>query len=254
MNLKKQTIVFVMLSGLATFSTLANSTDYIPDTIEFPDSAPIVFPSHPVLGLDAGGAIEFWVVADWTQSPGYHPVILSNGEGPTPLYRISVTAARDALLVQIGGQYGQFEFDFSDRRTHHVALLDYDDKMAALIDGRFSGAVALSIEPGNASYFFIGSAEGGKSPFIGAVSGLRLWEVPLEPEEVADFAVKDALAADSPHPNIDFLVGYSDFRQGGFVIADSFVLNESELMSREEAVAILGEEEIQAIDEEIPND
>jgi hypothetical protein len=56
--------------------------------------------------------------------------------------------------------------------------------------------------------------------------------------------------ASDPHPNLDNLVGISDFRNGTFSIVDSLVLNESELMTRAEVIETLGEAEVQALDQE----
>ncbi len=232
---------------LATVAVSANE-QYTPDTLEFPGSPPLVFPSDPVLNLTEGGAIEFWVVTDWTGNPGYHPVVLANGNVASPIYQVSITAGQDALIFQSGKEFGQFAFDFSDGRTHHVILLDYDEQMIAFVDGKLVGAVAISIKPGVGNDFFVGSAAGGNAPFMGAVAAVRIWDVPPAPEDAAEFALRDINDRNDPHPNLDNLVGLSDFRNGTFSVVDSLVLNESELMTRAEVIETLGEAEVQALD------
>ena len=241
----KRTAVILFITA-----TIAAHAEYTPDTIEFPSSAPLAFDSAPILSLPEGGAIEFWVGTDWTDNPGYHPVILANGSAESPIYQISITANQDALLVQTGHDFGQFPFNFSDGRTHHVALLDFAEQMIAFVDGKLLGSVEMSIQPGPVSEFIVGSASGGKAPFIGAVSAIRIWDVPPEPEDTAGYALRDVNDASDPHPNLDNLVGISDFRNGTFSIVDSLVLNESELMTRAEVIETLGEAEVQALDQE----
>lgn len=233
---------------LLTLITLVAQAEYVPDTIEFPQSAPLVINSQPVIALADGGAIEFWVVADWKANPGYHPVVLAHGSADTPLLEISIAAARDALIVRTGNTFGQFPFDFKDARTHHVAILDFDDHMVAFIDGKLTGAVAMSVKPGQADYLHIGSSEGGSAPFVGAISALRLWNMPLAPEDIANYALKDVRDPAAPHPELEHLVAISEFQNQGFAIVESYVLKASEMMSREEVIATLGEDEVRQME------
>jgi concanavalin A-like lectin/glucanase superfamily protein len=242
-----KTLISAVAILLATLAASANE-QYTPDTLEFPSSAPLVFASNPVLNLPEGGAIEFWVVTDWTGNPGYHPVMLANGNATTPIYQVSITADQDAMIFQSGREFGLFPFDFSDGRTHHVILLDYEEQIVAFIDGKLVGAVAMSIKPGVGNEFFVGSAAGGKAPFMGAVAAVRIWDVPPAPEDAAEFALRDINDTNDPHPNLDNLVGLSDFRNRTFSVVDSLVLNESELMTRAEVIDTLGEAEVQALD------
>ena len=239
----KKTVVILL-----TTVTVASHAEYTPDTIVFPSSAPLVFDSAPILSLPDGGAIEFWVGTDWATNPGYHPVILANGSAESPIYQISITANQDALIVQSGQAFGQFSFNFADGRTHHVALLDYDEQMIAFVDGQLLGSIAMSIQSGPIREFVVGSASGGVAPFIGAVSAIRIWDVPPELEDTAGFALRDVNDTNTPHPNLDNLVGISDFRNRTFSIVDSLVLNESELMTRAEVIETLGETEVRALD------
>jgi len=228
------TLVQTFAASLSLLASAAVWANYVPDTIELPASRPVSFPAHPALSLSNGGAIECWVAADWTNNPGYHPVILSNGDLDTPIYRLSIAADQQSLIVQAGSAFAQFSFNFADRQTHHIAVLDYDNEMVALIDGKFAGVVQASFEPGSLSDLYIGSTTGGRAPFLGAISAVRIWDIPLEPEEVAYFALRDPFSTQDPHPNLSALVGYSNFRESNFVVVDAVVVNETELLVVEE--------------------
>ncbi len=227
----RRTLATALCLGLIADGFAADQ--YVPDTIEIPASAPFALSSPPLLGLTTGGTIEFWVVADWTGNPGYHPVVLSNGEGVSPAYRVSIAADRQALLVQCGTRHARFDFDFADGATHHVAILDYDDQLAAFVDGRYSGAAAMSIEAQPLSTLSVGSLDGGVSSFIGAISALRLWDVPLDPEVLVEFALKDPFDAGDLHPDIEELLAYSNFRVGELVLADNVEVSSAMLLEEE---------------------
>lgn len=244
----------ISMLSVALMVATPMSADYVPDTFELPASAPMVFPSQPVLNLSNGGAVEFWVVADWSNNPGYHPVVLSNGNAEAPTYQVSITADRDALIVQSGSFFGQFQFDFSDEQTHHVAILSFDEQLVAMVDGKLIGSVAMSIKPGPAGEFTVGASHGGQTPFIGAISAVRIWDVPLEPEEIAAYALRDVYDTTLPHPNLDNLVAISDFRNGTFSFVETLVVKETDLMSREEIVEVLGEAEVLALEDQFDVD
>ncbi|MEM6999616.1 MAG: LamG-like jellyroll fold domain-containing protein [Pseudomonadota bacterium] len=249
-NLRRKSLAL----GLLICCAGAYAAGYTPDTREFPASAPLAFPEHPLLELRDGGAIEFWVAADWRASPGYHPVILAYGPAAAPQYSLAITAQRDALLVQAGEQYGQFAFRFDDGRTHHVALLDFDDEIMVLIDGQFVGGVSMSFAGGEPGPLVVGARADGSDAFVGALSALRLWDMPMAPETVPEFALRDPLAVDRPHPNIEHLVAYSDFRSGELVLAEALILEEEMILSDAEILETLGAAEVRSIEQEFSDD
>ena len=243
----------MIFTRLLIATTLASTcgtalADYTPDTREFPASAPLELQSQPALALDGGGAIEFWVDAGWTQSTSYHPVILSNGHHTRPNYQLSITSDRAALAVRSGNQYGLFPYDFSTGGSRHVALLAYENRLIAFINGKLIGSVAMTIRRTLPGRFTVGSAADGRAPFIGAISALRIWDVPLSPESIATYALRDVNDADAPHPNLANLLAISDFNNGTVAVVDSFVLAETELMSRDELASALGEAELRRLD------
>ncbi len=231
--------------GVVCYSANA---EYVPDTREFPASSPLVFNEAAALSLSGSGAIEFWVDPEWEGNPGHHPVILANGQRSQPNYQLSISADQTALIVQSGDQFGRFDYDFSTGSSHHVALLGYEERMVAFINGKLIGAVAMSFQTGPAGDFYVGSAADGQAAFVGALSGVRIWDVPVEPENIAAYALRNVNDELAPHPNLAHLVALSDFRNDTFQIADSMVLPESDFMTQNELIEALGEAEMQAID------
>ncbi len=56
-------------------------------------------------------------------------------------------------------------------------------------------------------------------PFIGAVAALRIWDAALDPHDIITFAMKDINDTTGQHPELDALVGMSDFRNNGFFLS-----------------------------------
>jgi len=213
----------------APLTAAAQATGYVPDTIEFDGTSGVVFTSHPILTLPDGGTLEFWVAANWPENPGYDPVVLANADDSGVSYQVAVSAERDSLLFQSGDKLGRFDFDFSDGAMHHVGIVDFGDETWALIDGRLAGAVAMSFANLAADTLWVGAGNGNARPFTGAVAALRIWDVPLEPEVLADYALRDVTAADADHPEIQYLVGRSEFRSQDFYITESIVVTDADL-------------------------
>jgi hypothetical protein len=192
---------------MATFSG-TNASSYAPS---------------PSLDINGYGTIEFWVAVKWRQNPGYDPAIMAY-YGPTGArFAIYVTGDAKALGVQAGPHFDKVAFDFSDGEMHHVALTTLGDTISVMIDGEVqSEALNFGFGAFAPTAFSIGAA-GNVSPFIGQIGQVRIWNEPIDPDVLADFAWK-ALGAEAPnlHPNIDALVGVSAFANpetSGFIFA-----------------------------------
>ncbi len=205
--------------ALVTLPIQAND-GYAPDTREFTGKNAMRFGSNPILSLEQGGAIEFWIAPAWQADPGYSPVILSN-HGEQPIYEIRISGAKDALEIQAGQQFGEIAFDFNDGGMHHVAILDFVDDLYVMIDGAIVGAVAMSFADTPGEELWIGGGNNNASPFVGAIAGIRIWEGAIDIETLADYALKDVRASQDPHPMLDALIGESDFRSDDFVVANT---------------------------------
>jgi hypothetical protein len=208
----------------AAFPALAG--DYAPDVAELDGGESYAFPADDAYDLSEGGTIEFWAAADWRSDPGYDPVILSNTGEQGSSYLVAINADRDALIINSGHRFETAPFDFSDGKLHHVALAHTGDETFILIDGKIAGAFEFTIADLPSSGFFVGSANGKDAPFMGAIAGLRLWSLPLDPVTIADFSLRNVEDADEPHPDLPFLAAMSDFRAGGMIINEDNVTEE----------------------------
>lgn len=222
-------LLIIAAHVLLTLSAQASDTQqtaYVPDTMQFDTSNALRFVSNPLLGLADGGTIEFWVSAGWADAPGYAPVILSNHGEFGGVYEISITGNWQALQIQTGDKLGKVDFDFSDRRMHHVAIIDYGEEMAVFIDGKLVGGVTMSFADLPTTDFWIGASSNNQRGFIGAVAALRIWNIALTPEDVAAYALTDVESKDAPHPDLHALIGLSDFKNANFSVPEIIFIDE----------------------------
>lgn len=189
----------------------ADAAAYTPDIAEFDGSNGFVFPPSDQFDFISGGTIEFWVAADWRADPGYDPVAVSNTGPDGSSYLVAVNGARDGLVVNAGDRIEVVPFDFSDGKLHHVAVVDTGGETYVMVDATVVGEMDLSFADLESSGFWVGSANGKDAPFIGAIGGLRLWSIAVDPLTLATFSRRDIDDPDDPHPDLDFLMAESDF-------------------------------------------
>ncbi len=67
-------------------------------------------------------------------------------------------------------------------------------------------------------------AENGSRSFTGVVAGVRIWRSALSPEVIADYALQPLVSPTASHPEINALVGRSDFTSGDFVITEAVLI------------------------------
>lgn len=185
---------------------------YQPDIIELDGSNGLSLIPDPEFVLAEGGTIEFWVEPDWTEDPGYDPVIISSAGEEGASYMIALLRDRDGLGILAGEEEGFVAFDFSDGKLHHVAVNSYAEDIVVFIDGEPQGALDFGFADLPASGVWVGSADGAMAPFVGAIGAMRVWGVPVEQEAIADYRFLDVFSeANEPHPDIDYLQAISDF-------------------------------------------
>ncbi|MEO0464630.1 MAG: LamG-like jellyroll fold domain-containing protein [Pseudomonadota bacterium] len=207
---------------LFALPVLAQETQYVPDVLELDGQSTMVFPTDENLDLSGGSTIEFWVQPDWTEAPGFDPVILSYAGEEGASYLITVLRDRDGIGVMSGDTYEVVPFDFSGGQMHHVALISYPQKTDVLVGNDLVAVLPMSIQSLPADGLFIGTSDGENSPFTGALAAVRLWGVPLTQDTVIDWAMRDVLAPQGPeHPDLRFLIGHSDFTTGDFLLASA---------------------------------
>lgn len=202
----------------------AQDSAYTPDMLLLDGSTSLVFPTQSRLSIWDAGTIEFWVEPDWTDTPAYDPVILSNTGADGILYEIAMRADRRGLSLTSGALTADFDFNFADGKVHHVALVNLGDQILALVDGRLQGASALKLAALESSQLRLGAGKDGKAPFYGVIAGLRIWDAAIDPETLIEYSTADAVSDKADHPYAGFLAGYSAFADNDFRIADKTVV------------------------------
>lgn len=204
----------------------ADTGPYSPDVAEFDGTSSMTFEPAPQLDLADGGTIEFWVVPDWTEDPGYDPVVICNAGPEGASYLIALLRDRDGIAIAAGDTEDVAAFDFTDGRLHHVAISQFEDGTAIIVDGQIIGTSDLRFEARPSAGVWVGSIDGDNNQFHGAIAGMRLWDVVVAQGTLVDFAMKDVFA--DGHPDLPFLSAISDFGN------DEILLAELELTAAEE--------------------
>ncbi len=214
-------MIQALLLAFAACIAAPLSAQYTPDVLVLDGTETLQFPPDERLILEGGSTIEFWVQPDWTADPGYDPVVLSNAGPYGPLYLVALLRDRDGLGIMIGEKSAIAAFDFTDGKMHHVAIIDDGTSVAMLVDGSPVGIAEITSKASQSAGFWIGSSDGQNDPFIGAIAGLRLWDVAVGPSLLEEFATVDIIAnRKKTHPDLNWLIGLSDFTNKDFVLLE----------------------------------
>lgn len=215
MKTSASVLTIIMYLFLAT-SVIAG--EYTPDIIEFDGTNNLSFPPDSALTLNGGGTIEFWVAPDWQKTPDYEPVILSNTGELGPSYLVTMLQDKLGVAVYAGDNRLEAPFDFTDGQMHFVAIVDLGDELNVLIDNLLVATGRMTFVDLPSSGFWIGTSDGENFPFVGAVAGMRIWDTPLDPYTLIEFAMQDIETPSADHPDLDFLIGVSRFRTQSFYL------------------------------------
>jgi len=214
----KSLIRRVLLPGLLLALQTAYAQDYTPDIAEFDGTNTMSFDPAPQLTLADGGTIEFWVMPDWTSDPGYDPVIICNAGPEGASYLIAMLRDRDGIAFVAGDKEDVATFDFTDGRLHHVAVSFFEDGLSVIVDGQIVGTSDIKALDLPSVGVWVGSIDGENNQFKGAIAGLRVWDIVVEQESLAEYALKDIFADE--HPDLPALSVMSDFANGDFLLAE----------------------------------
>ncbi len=214
MKLVKSSAFAVAVAISAASAPVSAQAPYATDIAEFDGSNAFAFPASASFEFVQGGTIEFWAAADWRSDPGYDPVAISNTGPDGPSYLVAINGDRSGLVVQSGINTQVAPFDFSDGKLHHVAIVDTGEEIFVMIDATVTGVFDQSFSNNRSTGFWVGTANGTDAPYIGAIGGLRLWRVALDPLSLAEYARRDINDRDSPHPDLEFLMAESSFQDG----------------------------------------
>ena len=129
--------------GLALSPLPVFAQSYSPDVLDVSESGPVAFDPTPRIDLADGGAVEFWVAANWQDDPGYDPPVIVNIGPEGILYQISILRERDGLVFANANDEDVFIADLSDGNLHHVSLNFMEDGIEAYVDGALVGTSEL---------------------------------------------------------------------------------------------------------------
>ena len=221
--MKRSFVGAIMALGVVVMPAAASAQGYTPDVLEVSESGPIAFDPSPKLDLSNGGAIEFWVAANWSGDPGYDPPVIINIGPDGILYQVSVLRDRDGLVFANANDEDVFIGDLSDGNLHHVALNIMEDGVEVYLDGALIGTSDLMPLALPSAGLFVGGLESEEAASLdGAVAQLRFWSQPLTQDEIVDFRMREVLdPASDDHPAAEFLLAQSDFREDELLVVDS---------------------------------
>ncbi len=203
---------------LLLFVSTSTLAEYSPDVLELDGTRALMFPAVEEMYLGGGGTIEFWVAPDWTEDPGYDPVVVSNAGVEGASYLVALLRDRDGIGLVSGESEHLVGFDFSDNNLHHVAMVYLDGQLVIYIDGRLQSSTNFNMLDLPASGLWIGTADGKTAPFVGAIAELRIWGTPVAQESLVEFAAQDVRDGTSGHPNFDALRAVSDFTEADLLV------------------------------------
>jgi hypothetical protein len=200
----------------------AQDADYAPVMASFDGKDALVLSPSPALDINGFGTIEFWVAAKWTSDPGYDPAIMGYSGPKGARFALHITRDATALGIQAGPYYETVDFDFSDRKLHHVAITTIGETISVMIDGELQDTLGFGFANVPVNSFSIGSV-GRFSPFVGDIGQVRIWDEPVDPDILVNFSWR-AIEGEgaNAHPDLESLVGISAFgnpETGGFLFA-----------------------------------
>ena len=206
--------------AIALVPLVTDAEDYTPDVAEFGADTALSFAGHPAFNMGEGGTIEFWVGPDWESDPGYDPVVLSSDAEHNLSYVFSMLGDKSGFAVQTDDEIGEVDFDFGDGAMHHVAVVILNESIVVMVDGQPLDELSFTLPNEDPVQLYVGSINGEALPFVGAIGGLRFWDVALEQDELVVWAMLDPLDPEFLHPDVSALSAYSDLTQDTIEISD----------------------------------
>lgn len=212
--------MLVLLCCSASLAADEQREGYTPDVLELKKGSGLSLPPYDALTLRGPFTIEFWIVPDWEKDPPFDPVILSNAGPEGSLYMISMLRSRSGISVRFGGKDEIVPFEFTDGQMHFVAIVHLGEEVMVMIDNKIAGRFQMALSGLPSSGFWVGSADGNRAPFTGAIAGLRLWNTIVSPNDLLAYAVSDIAPPGALHPDIEDLVAISDFNRSQLIVIE----------------------------------
>ncbi len=169
------------------------------------------------------GTVEGWLRADWTNAPGYNPVIFANRDMAAAVWSIHMNSGKDAAGLWNGSTYDQQPLIGVGAAWHHLAaVFDTDETgnpfFTLYWDGAPAGTSTQGLGTGGTLPIQLGSS---------SVTGLERWIGALD--EIAFYG--DALSAGTIQAHYAAFVSgsapevTSQPAGGGYLLGESLILS-----------------------------
>ncbi len=206
---KSLSIIFLLI---ITQNSSVWAEKYRPPVARFNGTENISLPGHVSLELVESGTLEFFVAAKWKGKAQHDPVLFSALTPKGPRYAIAITGDKQAIGLARDEDWDMAEFDFSDGKMHHVAFVVMNGVTDVYIDGKHEDTLLTGFGETEVTSFHLGSLNGKIAPFKGALAGLRIWDTPLDPDDLNRFKYVHIFSRRGmKHPDFDALVAVGDF-------------------------------------------
>ena len=213
-------IAFATLFGTACLSHVhgqnepSSSTDSNPTADDL--FRPVVFSKSnersvtfdgPMLG--SVGTIELVLAADEGTETDLPSALLTHGSGSHLGFALLTDASRKRIGLTNGRRTEWVNADLSDGDFHHLAVVTTKDLSEVYLDDKYLGYLKAGYGPVADLAFQLGGKVEGRSPFVGQIATLRLWNTALSSDELA--AMKFYGAPPESHPRHSDLLAASHF-------------------------------------------
>ena len=206
------------LAGCDTPATeVIADNGYAIDVIEMDGTSTLAFEASDAFEPAAQSTIEFWVRADWSDTPDFDPVVISSTGEEGSAYLVAIQREKDGIALASGEEIDIAPFDFADGELHHVAFIDLGGPVAVVIDGELIDELDMTLQAMETDGFYVGSAYGGDDGFEGVIGGLRIWDVAVSTDNLFEYRLKDVLSEQEPHPDLQYLSAISNFGEEDIV-------------------------------------
>lgn len=192
-------------------SALMSSTAFAQSRLEiasFTGNENMAFPRANSLDLDEFGAIEFWVNPVWDEDKVENSALISYIGPEGSRYAVILTKDKSKIGLLSRDQWDWISVDFTKNKLRHVLINMFGEFADVFVDGEHAGVISSGTTDTFATRLHVGSYDGDNLIFTGDMTGIRIWDEPIDEDLISKHAAEDIFGKTS-HPEIDSLVGGS---------------------------------------------
>lgn len=219
----------VILCASLTLGSLFVSTTALAqnefEIASFTGNEDITFPRADSLDISEFGAIELWVKPVWGDDKEQDAALISYMGSEGSRYAVILTQDKSKIGLLSRDQWDWVSADFTTNRIRHVFINLFGEFSDVYIDGELAGTILSGTSDVFANRLHVGSFDGDNFIFTGDMTGIRIWDSPMDEELISKYASKD-IFGDIKHPEIDSLLGGSIWVKEGDAEGLSFKLTD----------------------------